>query len=236
MIQFAAEGFVGVGTITDPTDLPNCTGSWEAKDLSLSDGALISTWNNLGSAGGDVHADWGADGPVFKTNQLNGKPVARYTPPEDKLLSNAPGLVMSQLFTASAYTLYSVARPTDAGSAAGTNVWQCKQLFTDLDLYMGLALRDGKIVHWHDNSNKVEIGYTAGTWYIVEIYLSGGAGAVSLNGGTPVTQSMSDIGGSLSGRVAVGGGCCGPAHRWHMWRMTSERPFHHSLWWSATAL
>lgn len=55
----------------------------DAAQLSLADGAAVSSWPNLGS--GPAPSIVGTPAPVFKTNMLNGKPVVRFTAGQGRL-------------------------------------------------------------------------------------------------------------------------------------------------------
>lgn len=81
---------------------------WLAADnLSLADGALISSWND--ASGNANNATQGTDAakPTFKTNILNGKPVVRF--------DGGDSLGLTTEIVASPFSIFTVLKPAGSG-------------------------------------------------------------------------------------------------------------------------
>jgi hypothetical protein len=110
-VTYGTAGACGTASlVTPPFDPTTITGMvlWlAADDLSLTDGDPIGTWADQSTAGNDATQSSGIVRPTFKTNQVNGLPVARFDG-NDKLDS---ALSMSS----AACTMLAVLKPTGTG-------------------------------------------------------------------------------------------------------------------------
>jgi hypothetical protein len=97
---------IGVRTVL-PTKIPNLSLWLDASQLTgLSDGVAVSSWTDF--SGNNNHAVQATAGnkPIYKTNQLNGKPSVQFTGSSNQFVTT-PNIVLS-----SGWTFFVVNKPT----------------------------------------------------------------------------------------------------------------------------
>lgn len=93
-----------------PADIDGLYAWFKADNITASDGDAVTTWTDQSGAGNNVTQATGAAKPIYKTAQINGKPVVRFDGTDDELIGTATPSA------ATGITMAGVAKLTSAGN------------------------------------------------------------------------------------------------------------------------
>lgn len=193
--------FAGAGDGFDPTTISGCS-MWISADdpalAGLSDGDPVggtTVWTDRVT--GTRNFAWSIAGerPLYKVNIVNGKPVIRFDATNDKLEFS---VASSNIVTASAFTIFVVAKPDRNGTTHGTEGGP--NLLTSFG-YWGVNLFDSggstnKFRFYRFNGGYTGTNstttYSTGSWYVIECWYDGTNLRIKVNNDTETSVAASN--------------------------------------------
>lgn len=157
-----------------PPDISNCTVWLHADGLSLNDGDTIQTWTDDSGAGNDFTEAFSGNRPVFKTNIVNGKPVARFAAASQQKLSASSNFLSGY----SGATLFVVSK--HPGNSTGYKTLAIIRAFSDADpAFYILNLSNSYSVEWRlhysvgEKTLNTDETSISGTWWVAALEWDG---------------------------------------------------------------
>ncbi len=191
----------GGGGIIDPLTITGMT-LWLKADAGAYVDNYVTLATNTQTVQGWLCQKTGATGqfdqtvnsafrPQFLTNIIDGKPVLRFDGTDDYML----GAVTSTYITASAYTVFVVAKAIVIDTNNAT-VYDNDPIYEDEDGDFALLLKSTPTAHlfnWDVTpGDSIELSIATGTFYLFEGRHGGGNLGFRLNGGTESTVASGD--------------------------------------------
>lgn len=186
----------GGGPDFDPTTVTGCT-MWMSADDPLAAafgaGNPVTTWTDQ-VTGTRTWSEGASESPLYRLTGSNGEPFLEFDNVNDNYLYS---VATSNLFTASAFTMFAVVRPQSNGTTTGTE--NGKNVFTSLG-YVGLNLfstgGNNKFSFYRFNGSYARANSTTtfvlNTWYIVECWYDGTNLNIKVNNDTTVSTAASN--------------------------------------------
>lgn len=179
-----------------PTDPEAGYTAWYKVDAlgGLSNNDPISAFEDSSANNLDLTAISGSE-PLYITNNLNGKPIARFDGVDDRLFLS--GGALSSYLSASAGTVYAVFKAVAITTNNTINTYLNDCVWSDVSGYAGLFLRTTPQVaayNWDVNDDDVSESISTGTWYIVKWRHAGGNLFISVNGGSETSIASGNTG------------------------------------------
>lgn len=165
-----------------PSSLSNLTAYWPHTSASKTIATGVSSWADSAGAARNMTQANGALQPTVVAAALDGAEVVRFDGVDDVLASSA----LSSLITASAWTIYCVARWRSVATTNGAaNVWTHDAVIADSTGYLALTARQGptygtngdiivQAYNYDGSVDQVLVTAQVNTWYLLRMRLSGG--------------------------------------------------------------
>lgn len=209
--------FSGAGTVEsefDPTTISGCT-LWISGDqdslVATGDGNPIEEWLDR-VTGVRLFGVLGSTArPLYETNEINGLPVARFDATNDIMFledgANNP-VAASNIWTASAFSIFAVIKPNNAGS---TSMTENGKNIVMAGGFVGLCLHltggNSKFSFYRFNGGYVgatsTTTYSLGSVYVIQCRYDGTNLKIRVNNDTEVLQAASNPS-SLTATPSIG--------------------------------
>lgn len=169
--------------------------------VGLNNNDPISTLDDSSVNNLDLVANSGEE-PLYITNNLNGKPIARFDGVDNRLFLS--GGAISSYISASAGTMFAVFKAVAITTNNATpELNDC--VWSDVLGYTGTHLKSVPEVvayNYDTNADTIAVSIATGTWYIVKWRHSGGNLYISVNGGSETSVTSGNTGG-LTGTFQI---------------------------------
>jgi len=173
----------------DPSSL-TLSGWWRADYAG-------APWVSEASEGTSEGAELGEGADPGTGTAVNGYDPASFNGTDEYLIGDA---TLNNYFTASAYTVVLLCKPSGPAAAAGA-VYQNEQLMAEDQGNLGVAYYSNTgdyVAAWHyDGAYKSTspVAITSGSWSMVAVTFNGTTLSVSVNGGTAGTVAAGNVSG-----------------------------------------